>query len=279
MHRQRERVRRESGARANGASSEARQLRNRNVSYREWINIRTDTSSEREQNFEDGETEGRGAGRDSRPHLEHRQHSGLHHIGVESSGKNRTYAARKGPGLCLSEMAMRTSAGVALARAARGDGGGGIGGVGSGGGHGENIIERRWWPAAERAQRRHSELVVGESREGRRRRRLRRGGRQRRGGGVGHEVRDRRRRRRWRRARPRPSWEVELGAAVPVVMRRTARHYGKRGAWDEWQARRERRRRQVRTRARRAARSVSGAPWRRRRRRWRRRRQRAVPRG
>ena len=59
MHRQRERVRRECGARANGASSEARQLRNRNVLDRERIIIRTDTSSEREQNFEDGETEGR----------------------------------------------------------------------------------------------------------------------------------------------------------------------------------------------------------------------------
>ena len=59
MHRQRERVRRECGARANGASSEARQLRNRNVLGRERIIIRTDTSSEREQNFEDGETEGR----------------------------------------------------------------------------------------------------------------------------------------------------------------------------------------------------------------------------
>ena len=43
----------------------------------------------------------------------------------------------------------------AVARAARGDGGGGgIGGVGSGGGHGENVIEWRWRPAAERAQRR-----------------------------------------------------------------------------------------------------------------------------
>ena len=70
---------------------QARQLRNRNVLDRERIIIRTDTSSEREQNFEDGETEGRRAGRDSRgPHLEHRRHSGLHHIGVESSGKNRT---------------------------------------------------------------------------------------------------------------------------------------------------------------------------------------------
>ena len=54
MHRQRERVRRECGARAYGASSEARQLRNRNVLDRERIIIRTDTSSEREQNFEDG---------------------------------------------------------------------------------------------------------------------------------------------------------------------------------------------------------------------------------
>ena len=90
--------------------------------------------------------------------------------------------ARKRPGLCLSEMAMRTKDFTsrrrrAVARAACGDGGGGgIGGVGSGGGHGENVVEWRRRPAAERAQRRDSELVVGESREGWRWRRLRRGG-------------------------------------------------------------------------------------------------------
>ena len=40
--------------------------------------------------------------------LEHRQHSGLHHIGVESSGIRTGRTARKRPGLCWSEMAMRT---------------------------------------------------------------------------------------------------------------------------------------------------------------------------